>query len=121
MIADGETGGADARLLDELTTLVSAAGAAILAARSRSLEVRVKADRSGASWITLDLPPGEHDISLVFQNQFVPRSRFRNATLYAWAMPQPVIPGSPTSPVTNTPSVPGTVGGQQGPSGPAVR
>ena len=53
MVAEGETGDVDARLLDELTTLVSAAGAAILAARSRSLDVRVKADRTpvtAAEW-----------------------------------------------------------------------
>jgi 3'(2'), 5'-bisphosphate nucleotidase len=38
--------GADGRLLDELTTIVSAAAAAILAARSGSLDTRTKADRS---------------------------------------------------------------------------
>ncbi|MBV8108729.1 MAG: 3'(2'),5'-bisphosphate nucleotidase CysQ, partial [Hyphomicrobiales bacterium] len=36
----------DDRLLDELTTIVSAAAAAILAARAGSLEVRAKADLS---------------------------------------------------------------------------
>ena len=36
----------DGRLLDELTTIVSAAAAAILAARAGSLEVRTKADLS---------------------------------------------------------------------------
>src|SRR5258708_17084695 len=36
----------DGRLLDELTTIVSAAAAAILAARAGSLEVRAKADLS---------------------------------------------------------------------------
>src|SRR5712671_2292509 len=36
----------DDRLLDELTTIVSAAGAAILAARAGSLDARTKADRS---------------------------------------------------------------------------
>jgi 3'(2'), 5'-bisphosphate nucleotidase len=36
----------DGRLLDELTTIVSAAGAAILAARAGSLDVRAKADLS---------------------------------------------------------------------------
>jgi 3'(2'), 5'-bisphosphate nucleotidase len=37
---------ADGRLLDELTTIVSAAAAAILAARAGSLDARTKADRS---------------------------------------------------------------------------
>src|ERR1700686_3114084 len=36
----------DGRLLDELTTIVSAAGAAILAARAGSLDARSKADHS---------------------------------------------------------------------------
>jgi 3'(2'), 5'-bisphosphate nucleotidase len=36
----------DGRLLDELTSIVSAAAAAILAARARALDVRLKADRS---------------------------------------------------------------------------
>src|SRR6201981_2855357 len=38
--------GVDGRLLDELTTIVSAAAASILAARAGSLEVRAKADLS---------------------------------------------------------------------------
>src|SRR5436190_5003982 len=37
---------ADRRLLDELTTIVSAAAAAILAARARALDARTKADLS---------------------------------------------------------------------------
>jgi 3'(2'), 5'-bisphosphate nucleotidase len=37
---------ADGRLLDELTAIVSAAAAAILAVRARSLDARIKADRS---------------------------------------------------------------------------
>ena len=45
MAADDLTG-ADGRLLDELTTIVSAAAAAILAARAGSLDTRTKADRS---------------------------------------------------------------------------
>ena len=41
-----DTMAVDSRLLDELTTIVSAAAAAILAARTGSLEVRAKADLS---------------------------------------------------------------------------
>jgi 3'(2'), 5'-bisphosphate nucleotidase len=43
---DDEISAVDGRLLDELTTIVSAAAAAILAARARSLDVRAKADLS---------------------------------------------------------------------------
>lgn len=46
MIRDGDFAELDGRLLDELTTLVSAAGAAILAARAGSLDERTKADLS---------------------------------------------------------------------------
>jgi 3'(2'), 5'-bisphosphate nucleotidase len=46
MIAGGDRGAFDARLLDELSSIVSAAGAAILAARAGALEVRAKADAS---------------------------------------------------------------------------
>ena len=46
MRADDDTIAADGGLLDELTTIVSAAAAAILAARAGSLEVRTKADLS---------------------------------------------------------------------------
>ena len=46
MIQDGHIGAVDARLLDEITTMVSAAGAAILAMRAGTLEVRTKADHS---------------------------------------------------------------------------
>jgi 3'(2'), 5'-bisphosphate nucleotidase len=41
-----DIGAIDGRLLDELTTIVSAAGAAILAARAGSLDARTKADQS---------------------------------------------------------------------------
>jgi 3'(2'), 5'-bisphosphate nucleotidase len=41
-----DVGTLDGRLLDELTTIVSAAGAAILAARAGSLDARTKADHS---------------------------------------------------------------------------
>jgi 3'(2'), 5'-bisphosphate nucleotidase len=44
--ADGDTSAFNTRLLDELSSIVSAAGAAILAARTASLEVRTKADHS---------------------------------------------------------------------------
>jgi 3'(2'), 5'-bisphosphate nucleotidase len=44
--ADGNTRAFNTRLLDELSSIVSAAGAAILAARTASLEVRAKADHS---------------------------------------------------------------------------
>jgi len=44
--ADDDIIAADGGLLDELTSIVSAAAAAILAARAGSLEVRTKADRS---------------------------------------------------------------------------
>src|SRR5215470_14786970 len=43
---DDDIRAVDGRLLDELTTIVSAAAAAILAARAGSLEVRTKADLS---------------------------------------------------------------------------
>jgi 3'-phosphoadenosine 5'-phosphosulfate (PAPS) 3'-phosphatase len=46
LIQDGHIGAVDARLLDEITTMVSAAGAAILAMRAGTLEVRTKADHS---------------------------------------------------------------------------
>ena len=46
MSRDGDLTTADDRLLDELTTIVSAAAAAILAARAGSLDARTKADRS---------------------------------------------------------------------------
>ena len=46
MIRDGDFPALDSRLLDELTTLVSAAGAAILAARAGALDARTKADLS---------------------------------------------------------------------------
>jgi 3'(2'), 5'-bisphosphate nucleotidase len=46
VIASGETRAFNTRLLDELSSIVSAAGAAILAARDASLQVRAKADRS---------------------------------------------------------------------------
>jgi 3'(2'), 5'-bisphosphate nucleotidase len=46
MIAGGDWKTFDVRLLDELSSIVSAAGAAILAARAGSLEVRAKADDS---------------------------------------------------------------------------
>jgi len=45
-VAADDLTGADGRLLDELTTIVSAAAAAILAARAGSLDTRTKADRS---------------------------------------------------------------------------
>jgi 3'(2'), 5'-bisphosphate nucleotidase len=45
-VAADDLTGADGRLLDELTTIVSAAAAAILAARSGSLDTRTKADLS---------------------------------------------------------------------------
>jgi 3'(2'), 5'-bisphosphate nucleotidase len=44
--ADGDRRAFDTQLLDELSSIVSAAGAAILAARTASLEVRAKADHS---------------------------------------------------------------------------
>ena len=43
---DGDTAALTGRLLEELTTLVSAAGAAILAVRARSLDTRTKVDLS---------------------------------------------------------------------------
>jgi len=46
LIRDGHIGAVDARLLDEITTIVSAAAAAILATRAGVLEVGTKADRS---------------------------------------------------------------------------
>lgn len=46
MSGNGDFGALDGRLLDELTTTVSAAGAAILAARAGALDVRSKADLS---------------------------------------------------------------------------
>jgi len=46
LIKDGDIGALDGRLLDELTTVVSAAGAAILAACAGSLDARTKADSS---------------------------------------------------------------------------
>ena len=46
MIQDGDIGALDGRLLDELTTIVSAAAAAILAARAGPLDARSKADFS---------------------------------------------------------------------------
>jgi 3'(2'), 5'-bisphosphate nucleotidase len=46
VIADGDMGAFNTLLLDELSSIVSAAGAAILAARASSLEVRAKADHS---------------------------------------------------------------------------
>jgi 3'(2'), 5'-bisphosphate nucleotidase len=46
VIADGDRKAFDTRLLDELSSIVSAAGAAILAARVGSLKVRAKADDS---------------------------------------------------------------------------
>jgi 3'(2'), 5'-bisphosphate nucleotidase len=46
VIRDGDIGTLDGRLLDELTTIVSAAAAAILAARAGSLDARTKADHS---------------------------------------------------------------------------
>jgi 3'(2'), 5'-bisphosphate nucleotidase len=46
LIRDGDFPALDSRLLDELTTLVSAAGAAILAARAGALDARTKADLS---------------------------------------------------------------------------
>src|SRR6266849_3143271 len=46
LIRDGEIGAMDGRLLDELTTMVSAAAAAILAVRAGSLDARSKADLS---------------------------------------------------------------------------
>jgi len=46
LIQDGHIGAVDARLLDEITTMVSAAAAAILAMRAGTLEVRTKADHS---------------------------------------------------------------------------
>jgi 3'(2'), 5'-bisphosphate nucleotidase len=46
VIANGDTRAFNSRLLDELSSIVSAAGAAILAARAGSLEVRAKADHS---------------------------------------------------------------------------
>jgi 3'(2'), 5'-bisphosphate nucleotidase len=45
-VAADDLTGADGRLLDELTTIVSAAAAAILAARAGSLDTRTKADLS---------------------------------------------------------------------------
>ena len=46
MPPEGEIAAADGRLLDELTTIVSSAAAAILAARAGSLDARTKADLS---------------------------------------------------------------------------
>jgi 3'(2'), 5'-bisphosphate nucleotidase len=46
LIRDAHIGAVDVRLLDEITTLVSTAGAAILATRAGGLEVRTKADHS---------------------------------------------------------------------------
>jgi 3'(2'), 5'-bisphosphate nucleotidase len=46
VIADGDTRALNTQLLDELSSIVSAAGAAILAACAGSLEVRTKADHS---------------------------------------------------------------------------
>lgn len=46
MIAGGDTGASNSRLLDELSSIVSAAGAAILAVRAGSLAIRAKADHS---------------------------------------------------------------------------
>lgn len=46
LIRDGDIGALDGRLLDELTTIVSAAAAAILEARAGSLDARTKADFS---------------------------------------------------------------------------
>jgi 3'(2'), 5'-bisphosphate nucleotidase len=46
MIAGGDTGASSSRLLDELSSIVSAAGAAVLAARAGSLAARAKADHS---------------------------------------------------------------------------
>jgi len=46
LIRDGEIGAMDGRLLDELTTMVSAAAAAILAVRAGSLDACSKADLS---------------------------------------------------------------------------
>jgi 3'(2'), 5'-bisphosphate nucleotidase len=46
VIADGDTRAFDTRLLDELSSIVSAAGAAILATRVGPLAVRAKADDS---------------------------------------------------------------------------
>jgi 3'(2'), 5'-bisphosphate nucleotidase len=46
VIASGDTRASDIRLLDELSSIVSAAGAAILAARAGSLAVRAKPDHS---------------------------------------------------------------------------
>ncbi len=46
MIQDGDIDALDGRLLDELTTIVSAAAAAILAARAGPLDARSKADFS---------------------------------------------------------------------------
>ncbi len=45
-MGDGEVRALDGQLLEELTTIVSAASAAILAARAGALEVRAKADHS---------------------------------------------------------------------------
>jgi 3'(2'), 5'-bisphosphate nucleotidase len=44
--AEDDITGGNGRLLDELTTIVSAAAAAILAVRARSLDTRIKPDRS---------------------------------------------------------------------------
>jgi 3'(2'), 5'-bisphosphate nucleotidase len=46
MPPEGEIAAADRRLLDELTTIVSSAAAAVLAARAGSLDARTKADLS---------------------------------------------------------------------------
>jgi 3'(2'), 5'-bisphosphate nucleotidase len=46
LIRDAQIGAMDVRLLDEITTIVSTAGAAILATRAGGLEVRTKADHS---------------------------------------------------------------------------
>jgi len=46
LIQDRHIGAVDGRLLDEITTIVSTAGAAILATRAGALEVRTKADHS---------------------------------------------------------------------------
>jgi 3'(2'), 5'-bisphosphate nucleotidase len=46
LIRDAQIGAMDVRLLDEITTIVSTAGAAILATRAGGLEVRTKPDHS---------------------------------------------------------------------------
>jgi 3'(2'), 5'-bisphosphate nucleotidase len=46
LIRDGHIGALDGRLLDEITTIVSTASAAILATRAGALEVATKADQS---------------------------------------------------------------------------